>query len=73
MNNLGIYIHIPFCLRKCPYCDFYSVAEVLMGRADMEDLKGRFVKALCREIAAGGRKYGMSAGEKACFKELRAS
>lgn len=21
----GIYIHIPFCLRKCSYCDFYSV------------------------------------------------
>ncbi len=21
----GIYIHIPFCLRKCPYCDFYSM------------------------------------------------
>jgi oxygen-independent coproporphyrinogen-3 oxidase len=20
----GIYIHIPFCLKKCPYCDFYS-------------------------------------------------
>lgn len=26
MNNLGIYIHIPFCANaKCPYCDFYSV------------------------------------------------
>ncbi|MBR0484046.1 MAG: radical SAM family heme chaperone HemW [Oscillospiraceae bacterium] len=22
----GIYIHIPFCARKCPYCDFYSVS-----------------------------------------------
>ncbi len=23
-NNLGIYVHIPFCVRRCPYCDFYS-------------------------------------------------
>ncbi|MGN0691452.1 MAG: radical SAM protein, partial [Oscillospiraceae bacterium] len=22
---VGIYIHVPFCLRKCSYCDFYSV------------------------------------------------
>lgn len=26
MNSLGIYIHIPFCFSKCPYCDFYSYA-----------------------------------------------
>ena len=25
MNNIGLYIHIPFCLSKCPYCDFYSL------------------------------------------------
>lgn len=24
MNELGLYIHIPFCASKCPYCDFYS-------------------------------------------------
>jgi oxygen-independent coproporphyrinogen-3 oxidase len=22
---LGLYIHIPFCAQKCPYCDFYSI------------------------------------------------
>ena len=25
MKKLGIYIHIPFCIKKCGYCDFYSV------------------------------------------------
>lgn len=61
MKNLGIYIHVPFCLRKCPYCDFYSVAEAQMGKTEISSLKSRFVKALCREIEAAGRKYGNGA------------
>ena len=39
----GIYIHIPFCIRKCPYCDFYSVKKE-------DDLCGRFLAALKNEI-----------------------
>lgn len=26
--NSGLYVHIPFCLNKCHYCDFYSVTSV---------------------------------------------
>ena len=26
MKNLGLYIHIPFCVKKCNYCDFYSIS-----------------------------------------------
>lgn len=26
MENIGLYIHIPFCVSKCPYCDFHSAA-----------------------------------------------
>lgn len=27
MKKLGIYIHLPFCVSKCQYCDFYSVVQ----------------------------------------------
>ena len=29
-KSIGLYIHIPYCLNKCPYCDFYSNS----GKAD---------------------------------------
>jgi putative oxygen-independent coproporphyrinogen III oxidase len=26
LSDLGVYVHFPYCLQKCPYCDFVSVA-----------------------------------------------
>jgi len=28
MPAAGLYIHIPFCRQKCPYCDFYSIVDL---------------------------------------------
>ena len=38
----GIYIHIPFCKRRCIYCDFFSTTA--------SEKKNEYIKALCKEI-----------------------
>ena len=40
---VGLYIHVPFCVQKCPYCDFYSMA------ADDETMD-RYVEAVMRQL-----------------------
>ena len=41
---LGIYVHIPFCEKKCPYCDFNTYAK-------LDNLFQSYVDALCVELA----------------------
>ena len=43
MENIGIYVHIPFCMRKCYYCDFCSYPGQLEKQED-------YVQALKEEI-----------------------
>ena len=44
MTPAGVYIHIPFCKKKCTYCDFCSFAG-------LESLFAPYVQAVCRQIA----------------------
>lgn len=39
----GLYIHIPFCIRKCPYCDFYSLEN------QSEDIFAAYISRLREE------------------------
>ena len=43
-NNLGLYIHIPFCRKKCKYCDFLSFP------CTSEQVYREYVTALCMEM-----------------------
>ena len=40
----GLYIHVPFCVRKCPYCDFFSVTDLSLTEA--------YTQAVIRNINA---------------------
>ncbi len=47
MSNIGLYVHVPFCLSKCPYCDFYSVKYSRSLAAD-------YTKAVIRNLGQYG-------------------
>ncbi len=46
--SAGLYLHIPFCVRKCVYCDFVSCAS-------SEDKKREYIDALIGEVGYAAR------------------
>ncbi len=50
-TDLSLYLHIPFCIRKCRYCDFLSFPA-------SSELQAAYTKALIREIEAASAIYG---------------
>ena len=65
-NSKGIYIHIPFCLSKCKYCDFFSIPCDLsvfspeQRNAFFDD----YIEAVCNEVTY---RCTNSRDEKKCF------
>lgn len=50
-EGAGLYVHVPFCLKKCGYCDFYSVSYE-------ESLAGAYITAVLAEARAARRRFG---------------
>ncbi len=50
MTDCGLYIHIPFCEKRCNYCDFYSTTQ-------FEDFSDRYIDEVCNEIKGCGKIY----------------
>lgn len=45
-NVTSLYIHIPYCLSKCKYCDFFSI----VNSEEKERIPQKYIQALCNEI-----------------------
>lgn len=43
-DNFSLYVHVPFCARKCPYCDFNTYATPSAPESD-------YSAALCKELS----------------------
>jgi len=43
MNHPGLYIHVPFCRSKCPYCGFYSIASTSLIQGWLDALKKEII------------------------------
>ena len=50
-RGIGLYVHVPFCASRCPYCDFATAPATTA-------LRGRYLEALGREIAREGELLG---------------
>lgn len=55
-KKVGIYIHVPFCLSKCHYCDFCSETRV------NDEKKAKYVDAVCSEITSIAEKIKETGG-----------
>ncbi len=60
MQYMELYVHIPFCVKKCNYCDFLSFPGYGCDADEKHhSLICKYVDALCLELGKGSKVFGM--------------
>lgn len=54
-GGMELYLHMPFCVRKCAYCDFLSFPTD-------QETQNLYTRRLREDIDAMGKKYGDPSG-----------
>lgn len=71
MEKLSIYIHIPFCVRKCEYCDFYSLCDLSLTSdyvdaliTQIKDFRSEVKNRIVDTVYFGGGTPSLLSGEE---------
>lgn len=71
LSPIGLYLHIPFCARKCAYCDFYSLTDLTLAdryvdalTTQMTLLSGQMQHRLFDTVYIGGGTPSLLGGKR---------
>lgn len=64
-GGIALYVHVPFCRKKCDYCDFFSVGSDTC--ADYASLRDDYVSSVLNEVSFSARNYAVSAWDSIYF------
>ena len=70
MEKLSIYIHVPFCVKKCKYCDFYSLCDLSLRKdyvdaliIQIKDFRAKAKNKIVDTVYFGGGTPSLLSGE----------
>lgn len=57
-NALSFYIHIPYCVKRCGYCDFNTYTPAELSSPDLSSITTPYIDAVLREVKLAAKTVG---------------
>ncbi len=64
-GGIALYVHVPFCRKKCDYCDFFSIGSGTC--ADYASLRADYVSSVLNEVSFYARRHAVPAWNSIYF------